>query len=68
MVRAGAPKRIWDYALYFEACVRSHTALYVSILQREVPETVMTSVTSYIGQFYDHGLYDWVIFRDEPTQ
>ena len=37
MVRSGAPKRIWDNALEFEAYVRSNTALGIYILQGEIP-------------------------------
>ena len=37
MVQAGAPKKIWDGALDFEAYVRPHTALDVYMLQGEVP-------------------------------
>ena len=36
------------------------------MLQVEVPETVMSSGTSDISQFYNNGFYDWVMFRDEP--
>ena len=42
---------IWDDALDFEAYVRSHTALYVYMLQWEVPDTVMLGGTSDIRQF-----------------
>ena len=33
MVWDGAPKRIWDYALEFEAYVRLHTSLNIYMLQ-----------------------------------
>ena len=68
MVQAGAPKRIWDNALKFEAYVRSHTSLDVYIIQVEVPDTVMLGGTSDISQFCEHGFYDWVMFRDNPIQ
>ena len=42
--------------------------VYIYMLQREVPETVMLVGTSDISQFCDHGFYDWVMFRDEPIQ
>ena len=35
------------------------------MLQGEVPETVILGGTSDISQFYEHGFYDWVMFRDE---
>ena len=38
-----------DDALEFEAYVRSHTALGIYILQREVPEAVMLGGTSDIS-------------------
>ena len=41
MVRAGAPKNIWDDALEYEAYVRSNTTHCIRILQGEVPHTVM---------------------------
>ena len=57
MVRAGAPKRIWDGALEFEAYVRSHTGLGVDMLHGVFPGTMMLGVNSYIRQLYEHGLY-----------
>ena len=68
MVRYGAPKLIWDNALYFKVCVRSHTSRDVYILHAEVPETVMLGETSDIGRFCGHEFYDWFMFRDEPIQ
>ena len=68
MVEDNAPKRIWDDALDFEAYVRSHTALYVYMLQWGVPDSVMLGGTSDIRQFFEHLFYDWVMFRDEPIQ
>ena len=68
MVRAGAPKRIWGDALEFEAYVRSNIALYIYMLQGEVPETIMFGGNSDVSQFCEHGFYDWVMFRDEPIQ
>ena len=68
MVQAGAPKRIWEDALEFEYCVRSNTDLDIYMLQGEVPETLMLGGTSDISQFWEHGFYDWVMFRDEPIQ
>ena len=64
--RAGAPKRIWENTLEFEAYVRSHTAMNINILQGELPETVMLGGASNISQFCEHGF--WVMFRDKPTQ
>ena len=68
MVRAGAPKRVWDDALEFEAYVRSHTALDTFQLQGEVPETLMKGDTADISRFCEHAFYDWVMFRDQPVQ
>ena len=58
MVQAGAPKRIWDDALEFEAYVISNTALDIYMLQGEFPKTVMLVGTSDISQFCEHGFYD----------
>ena len=68
MIRASAPKRIWDYALEFEYYVRSHTALDVYMLQGGVPETVMPGGTFDISIFFEHGFYDWFMFRDKRIQ
>ena len=66
MVRAGAPKRLWDDALEYEAYVRSNTAHDLYILDGQVPETVMSGQTSDISQFCELGFYEWIMFRDEP--
>ena len=68
MVWEGAPKRVWDDALQFESYVRSNIALDIYMMQGGVPETVMWGGTSDIIQFYMHGFYDWVMFRDDPIQ
>ena len=68
MVQAGAPNRIRDNSLEFEAFVRSNTGLNFYMLQGEVAETLMLGGTSDISQFCEHGFYDWVIFSDEPIQ
>ena len=52
MVRAGAPKRIWDNAMKFEAYVISNTALNIYMLQVELPETVILGGTLDISQFW----------------
>ena len=38
------------------------------MLQEKFPETVMLGGTSDISQFWEHGFYDWVMFRDEPIK
>ena len=68
MVQDSAPKQIWYDALEFEAYVRYHTDLDVYMLQGKVSETVMPGGNSDISQFYEHGFYDWVMFREEPIQ
>ena len=55
MVWAGAPKRLWDDALEFEAYMISNTALDIYMLQGEFPETVMLGGTSGISQFCKNG-------------
>ena len=64
----GAPKKIWDEALEYEAYVRSNTAHDIYILQVEVSETVMSGKTSDISQFSELAFYQWVMFRDDPIQ
>ena len=68
MVRAGAPKKIWENELDFEAYVRSSTALYIYMLQGEVQETVMLDGTSDISQLCEHWFHYWVMFRDKLIQ
>ena len=68
MVRAGAPRNIWDGALEYEAYVRSNTAHDIYIFQGEVPEIVMSGETSDIRQFSELAFYQWVMFRDNPIQ
>ena len=68
MVRAGAPKKIWDDALEYEAYNRLNTAHTIYIFQGEVPETVMLGETSDIRQFVELLYYKWVMFRDDPIQ
>ena len=48
--------------------MRLHIALDIYVMQGEVLETVMLGGTSDISQFYYHGFYDWVMFRDDPIQ
>ena len=67
MVRAGAPKPFWADAIKLEAYVRSNTTHDIYSLQGEVPETVMSSETSDISQFWEFAFYGWVMFRDEPV-
>ena len=68
MVRAEAPKKIWDDSLEYEAYVRSNTAHDIYTLQGEVPELVMSGETSDISQFVELEFYQWVMFRDDPIQ
>ena len=58
MVCAGAPKPFWADAIKLEAYVPSNTAHDIFILQREVPETVMSGETSDISQFCEFTFYD----------
>ena len=68
MVQAGAPKRLWDDALEYEAYMISNTTLDIYMVQGELPETVMLGGTSDISQFCENGFYDWVMFRNKPIQ
>ena len=45
--------------------MRCHTTLDDYILQGKVPEAVMLGGTSDISLFFQHGFYDWFMFRDE---
>ena len=68
MIWAGATKRIWDDALELESYVRYNTDLHIYILQGEVSETLILGGTSDISKLYEHGFYDWVMFRDDPIK
>ena len=68
MVREGAPNRIWEDALEFEAYVRSNKALDIYMLKGKVPETVMFGGIYDISQFCRAWFYDWVVFRDKPIK
>ena len=67
MVRAGAKKPFWADAIELEAYVRFNTAHDIYILQRGVPEKVMSGETSDISQFCEFAFYDWIMFRDQPV-
>ena len=68
MIRAGAPKRLWDDALEYEGYIRANTAHDLYVLDGQVPETIMSGQTSDISQFCELGFYEWIMFRDEPVQ
>ena len=40
----------------------------IYILSGEFPEALMLGGTSVIGQLYQHVLYYWNMFRDNPIQ
>ena len=42
MIRTGSPKPLWDHCLELEGGIRSHAALDIYRLARQVPETRMT--------------------------
>ena len=48
--------------------MRLHTSLDIYMPKGEVSETVMLGETSDISNFFEHELYDWVMFRDKPIQ
>ena len=68
MVRSDTTKQIWDNALYFESHVKSNAAMDIYMLQGEVPETFLLGGTSDISQLYEHGLYNYVMFREYRIQ
>lgn len=47
-----------------EACIRSNTFNGHPVLKGETPATVVSGETADISEFADHGLYDWIKFRD----
>ena len=64
MLKEQVPKRLWDYALQYEAHVRSLTCHDHFELNGQVPETVVLGETADISLFCEFGFYDWVYFRD----
>ena len=67
MVRAGAPKPFWAYAIEWEAYIQSNTAWDIYQLQGETPETVLSGETSNISQFCELSFYKWVMLCNEPV-
>eukprot|EP00804_Cyclotella_cryptica_P020326 CCRYP_014066-RA/>CCRYP_014066-RA protein AED:0.16 eAED:0.16 QI:0/0/0/1/1/1/3/0/747 len=65
LTRSGAPRRLWCFALEYEAYVRSHTAHDIYRLDGRVPETVVSGETADISPFCEFGFWDWVKFRDQ---
>eukprot|EP00804_Cyclotella_cryptica_P019581 CCRYP_014330-RA/>CCRYP_014330-RA protein AED:0.31 eAED:0.31 QI:0/0/0/1/0/0/3/0/417 len=65
LTRSGAPRRLWCFALEYEAYVRSHTAHDIYRLDGRVPETVVSGKTADISPFCEFGFWDWVKFRDQ---
>ena len=49
----GSPKRLWDDCLKLESYIRSKTAHGIYKFDGEVPETIMSSETSNISQFFE---------------
>ena len=51
-IKSGTPKRQWDDCLELESCIRSNTPHGIYKLDGEVPETIVSSKTSHINQFF----------------
>ena len=64
MTKSGTPKRLWDHCLELEGIIRSHMALDIYKINREVPETVVMGDTSDIRTIESNGWYDWIKFYD----
>jgi hypothetical protein len=64
MLKSKAPTKLWDYCAELKARIRSHTAHDLSVLEDEVPETLMTGSTTNIYDLCKFGWYDWVYFWD----
>jgi hypothetical protein len=45
ILRSGFPKRFWDDCIIREAYVRSHTSLYIYVLEGQVPESKIKGET-----------------------
>ncbi len=63
LLLTNTPRRLWDDCLEYEASIRSHTAHDIFKLDGEVPETIMSSKTANISQFYELGWNEWVKFH-----
>ena len=66
MINTGTPKCLWDHSLELEALICSNTALDYHIIDREVPEILMTGQAADISHIYEYAWFDWVMFRDGP--
>ena len=68
MRAARSPLRLWDYCGELEARVRSNTAHSNSLLDGQVPETLVLGKTSDISDIAEFGWYEWVRWRDTRSQ
>eukprot|EP00804_Cyclotella_cryptica_P027817 CCRYP_009226-RA/>CCRYP_009226-RA protein AED:0.27 eAED:0.33 QI:0/0/0/1/0/0/4/0/432 len=64
LTRSGAPRRLWCFALEYEAYVRSHTAHDIYRLDGRVPRQSSLE-TADISPFCEFGFWDWVKFSDQ---
>ena len=64
MVRAKAPKVLWDHCVEREALIRSNTAHPIYELNGQVPETLVSGETPDITTIAEFQWYEWVKFRD----
>ena len=68
MLKSGSPKSLWYHCLELEALIRSHTALYIYGLERQVPETVISSQTGDISSLCEFEWFEWVmIFKQKEN-
>ena len=68
MICTGYPKKLWDHCLKLEALIRPNTALYICMIDGEVPETVMRGQASYISRIFELSWYQWLMFFSGPVQ
>ena len=68
MTRSLLPYKLWDHCLELEALIKSHTALDIYKIQREVPKNLLSGKTAYIFPFVEHEWYDLVKWFDHGSR
>jgi hypothetical protein len=60
MVESSAPRVLWDHCFELQAQIRSHTALDMLSLARDIPETMLLGDTTDISNLCQFAWYEFV--------
>ena len=64
VIKTQYPNCLWDHCADLEACIRFFTAHENSLLDGEVPESIMKGYTLGISIICEYYWYEWVIYND----